>query len=359
MFRAADKWLVPYLFRRRRPPVAGVTDILLCVCDHFEPFHDATREEAFRRLDRWRREFPALSADFRDADGTRPAHTLFYPIEQVDHEVLDVIAGICENTHAEVELHLHHDNDSEENLRRVLEQGKEDFLRHGFLCRDADGRTRYGFVHGDWALDDSHPTGRKCGVRNELAVLAETGCYADFTMPSAPDPCQTRTINSVYYATDTPAAKSHDTGEAMRAGDAARPPGEGGRLLLVQGPLGLNWRRRKWGVLPRLENGEVSGGNPATTERMRIWLELGVHVVGRPEWVVVKLHTHGALPANMNALLGEPGRAFHTALSERFDDGERFRLHYVTARELVNILHAAEDGNAGDPGEFRDHRYGR
>ena len=25
------------------------------------------------------------------------------------------------------------------------------------------------------------------------------------------------------------------------------------RLLLVQGPLGLNWRWRKWGVLPKVE----------------------------------------------------------------------------------------------------------
>ena len=33
------------------------------------------------------------------------------------------------------------------------------------------------------------------------------------------------------------------------------------------------------------------------------------------------------------------------------------RLHYVTAREMVNILHAAEDGHSGDPGKFRDYRY--
>ena len=377
VFRSADKWLFPYLLRKRRPSVSGVTDVLLCICDHFEPFHDATREEAFRRLDRWRQDFPALSDGFRDADGTRPAHTFFYPIEQVDHDVLDTIAGICGDTHAEVELHLHHDNDTAENLRRVLERGKEEFLQHGFLCRDPQGSVRYGFVHGDWALDDSHPTGRKCGVRNELTVLAETGCYADFTMPSAPDPCQTRTINSIYYATDTPEPKSHDTGEPMRAnaaarGDqpscrvcvtsarqAARPPAEGGRLLLVQGPLGLNWRRRKWGLLPRLENAEISGVSPPTAERMRIWVDLGVHVLGRPEWVVVKLHTHGALPANTSVLLGEPMRAFHTAVAQQFNDGECFRLHYVTARELVNILHAAEDGHAGDPGEFREYRYRR
>ena len=130
-------------------------------------------------------------------------------------------------------------------------------------------------------------------------------------------------------------------------------------MLLVQGPLGLNWRGRKWGLLPRLDNGEISGANPPTAERMRIWMELGVHVVGRPEWIAIKLHTHGALPANMAVLLGEPMRVFHHSLGEHFNDGERYRLHYVTARELVNILHAAEEGHAGNPGAFRDYRYRR
>jgi hypothetical protein len=39
-----------------------------------------------------------------------------------------------------------------------------------------------------------------------------------------------------------------------------------------------------------------------------------------------------------------------------FNDGERFRLHYVTAREMVNIIHAAEDGKTGNPGQYRNYR---
>jgi hypothetical protein len=34
-----------------------------------------------------------------------------------------------------------------------------------------------------------------------------------------------------------------------------------------------------------------------------------------------------------------------------------FRLHYVSAREMVNILHAAEDGHGGDAGPWRDYIY--
>ena len=44
----------------------------------------------------------------------------------------------------------------------------------------------YAFIHGNWSLCNSRPDGRYCGVNNELDVLRETGCYADFTLPSAP-----------------------------------------------------------------------------------------------------------------------------------------------------------------------------
>ncbi len=57
------------------------------------------------------------------------------------------------------------------------------------------------------------PSGNNCGINNELLILKETGCYADFTFPSAPHPTQPSTINSIYYAKDDPLApNSHNTG---------------------------------------------------------------------------------------------------------------------------------------------------
>ncbi len=353
--KAIDKWLWPYLARARHCAGGGVTDVLLCVCDHFEPFHAADRPEAIRRVREWAERFPALSAGFRDADGMGPAHTFFYPIEQYDQEILDALAALCHTAHAEVEIHLHHDRDTDSGLRRRLEEAKARLVQHGLLCRDDHGGVRFGFIHGDWALDDSHPSGRHCGVRNELDVLRQAGCYADFTLPSAPDPTQTRTINSIYYATDSSAPKSHDRGTPLVAGQAASH--DDPRLLMVQGPLGLNWRRRKFGILPRLENGELSAANPPTPVRLGLWVDLRVHVLGRPEWAVVKLHTHGGLPRNTAALLGEPMTAFYRALPAAGPDGTPLNYHFVTARELVNIVHAAEAGRTGDPGQFRDVRY--
>jgi hypothetical protein len=124
--------------------------------------------------------------------------------------------------------------------------------------------------------------------------------------------------------------------------------------MLINGPLGLNWRRRKYGVLPRLENGELSGVNPAVAERLKLWLKIGVHVVGRPEWIVVKVHTHGAVSANMRALTGRAMADFHAGMGQMC--GELgVGLHYVSARELFNIMRAAEDGCSENPGQYRDY----
>jgi hypothetical protein len=350
MFKALDLWLPAYLRRSRGEQASGIRHVLLCVCDHFEPFHGTDKTGALARMAIWRREFPKLADEFRDADGQPPRQTFFYPIEQYDADVISELSALCKETRCETEIHLHHDNDSAENLRRVIELGKENFARHGLLSRDESGALRYGFVHGNWALDNSHPQGRHCGVRNELAILRGTGCYADFTMPSAPSSTQTRTINSLYYAAGTSAPKSHDRGVPARVGAKAS-----GDLLLVQGPLGLNWRRRKFGVLPRIENADLTAANPPTSARLQVWLRMNIHVVDRDEWIFVKLHTHGGIERNSAMLLGEPMKHFHRQLASVA--GGDLRFHYVSAREMVNILHAAEEGHAGDPGAFRDHRY--
>jgi hypothetical protein len=125
--------------------------------------------------------------------------------------------------------------------------------------------------------------------------------------------------------------------------------------MLIQGPLALDWRRRKWGVVPRLDNGEVNHHKPPTKERIDLWVQQNIHVAGRPEWVFVKVHTHGAVPSSSRLFLGEVMHRAREYLQAAYNDGKRWRLHYVSAREMFNIVRAAEDGHAGDPGEYRDY----
>jgi hypothetical protein len=359
--RNLDRWLFPYLRQAaarafRKPAPAGrAVHVLLCVADHYEPYLGGVSPDvARRRVARWSEDYPKLCARFRDSDGRPPRYSFFYPEEEYEPEYLDALADICRAGLGEVEVHLHHDNDTAESLRRKLEGFKRTLVeRHGLLSRDRHtGEAVYGFIHGNWALDNSRPDGRMCGVNNELDVLRETGCYADFTLPSAPNPTQTRKINSLYYARGRPGrCKSHDTGV-----DVGRGPVPDRALLLIQGPLLLNWGNRKWGLLPRLENGCLQGTQAPTLARLDLWLKARVQVPARPDWFFVKLYTHGANEANMPALLGEPMARFHENLAGRAVADPQFHYHYVTAREMYNLVRAAEAGWTGSVAEARDYQ---
>jgi len=328
--------------------------LLLCIADHFEPeLGNASDALKKARVNLWVQQYPRLFGEFRDSDGRAPRHTFFYPLEAYDSAHLDALASLCGMGFGEVEVHLHHDGDCAENLRERLRSYKRLLSeRHRLLSQDkVTGEVTYGFIHGNWALDNSRPDGRWCGVNNELAVLAESGCYADFTMPSAPDgPTQTRKINSIYYARgEAKRTKAHDWGVDVGSGP---PPADA--LLLVQGPLLLDWARRKWGLFPRLENGCLQGDQPPSIRRLDLWLRAHIQVPSRPDWFFVKLHTHGCKEINQKVLLGEPMTRFHEALAERARIDSNFHYHYVTAREMFNLVKAAEAGWKGSVADALD-----
>jgi hypothetical protein len=118
---------------------------------------------------------------------------------------------------------------------------------------------------------------------------------------------------------------------------------------MITGPLAL--ARKGFGM--RLENGALTGDDPPTAARVHTWIDQGIHIEGRPEWVFVKVHTHGAIEKTAASLLGEGGRVMHQTLQRYMKDG--WKLHYVTAREMFNIARAAMDGKAGDPSAFFDY----
>jgi hypothetical protein len=348
-------WLPAYLRRgwNAKPPDGVTRHLLFCFVDHYEPaWKKPTYEVECRRVARWREDLPKLCADHRDADGRPPVHSFFYPEEEYRREHLDALVELCRSGLGEIEIHLHHDKDNERSLRGKLERFTELLAaRHDALPRDAaTGQPRWAFIHGNWALDNSDPTGFGCGVNNELIVLRETGCYADFTFPAAPNACQTSTINRIYYATDDPEhPKSHDTGVPVRVGGT--PVGD---LMIIQGPLGFRWRSRKYGIMPRIENADIRAVSPPTPERIDAWVRTGIHVEGRPEWTIVKIHTHGTQERDIDTLLGPAMDAAYKHLEARYNDGARWKLHYVSARETYNIVKAAEAGMEGEPGQYRD-----
>ena len=357
LIRDIDVWLPEYLrtaARRSLPKPGDSVHVLLCIADHYEPkWNQPSPAVAQARVDSWVSRYPKLFERFRDADGRPPQHTFFFPIEEYEPQYFQGLMKLCDAGFGEVEIHLHHDDDNADNLRTTLNQFKTMLSeRHGLLSRNAEtGEIAYGFIHGNWALDNSRPDGRYCGVNNEIDILIETGCYVDMTMPSAPSPTQTRTINSLYYAVDDPQRpKSHNRGIAVGSG-----PQPERSLMLIQGPLLLDWTRRKWGLVPRLENACLQGNQAPSMHRLDNWLRARVQIPSRPDWFFVKLHTHGAPESNQATLLGEATVKFHEGLAQRAAADSNFQIHYVTAREMYNLAKAAEAGWAGSVDEARDY----
>ncbi|MEN1957275.1 right-handed parallel beta-helix repeat-containing protein [Luteimonas changyuni] len=353
-------WLFSWLRQDWRAPVPEGTTrhLLFCFVDHYEPgWGQPGHERECERVARWQRDLPRLCEGHRDADGRPPVHSFFFPGDEYRPEHIDSLVELCRMGLGEIEIHLHHHDDTEATLRAKLADFADTLAsRHDALPRDpVTGQPRWAFIHGDWALDNSHPSGNHCGVDNELTVLREEGCYADFTFPAAPDPCQPRTINRIYRATDDPLKpKSHDTGERVRVGGKSD-----GDLMIIQGPLGLRWKSRKFGLLPRIENSDIRAVAPPSRDRIDAWVQTGIHVEGRPEWTFVKIHTHGAEDCDMDTLLGAPMDQAYDYLESRYNDGQKWKLHYVSAREMYNIVRAAEDGLAGDPNRCRDYEVPR
>jgi hypothetical protein len=358
------RWLPRYAWQRlTRSAPRGSVHLIVALADHFEPAivpengrSRAPFLEQERRVEHWCSEYSRAVGSWRDHEGRPLVHTYFYPAEQYDRRLVDRIAGHCHGGWGEIEIHLHHGvdaPDTAENTRRQLVEFRDTLVaNHGSLCfMEGSTQPRYAFVHGNFALANA-AGGYACGVDSEMQILADTGCYADFTLPAAAfHPAQIGKVNSLYecslpLGTHAP----HRKGRDLAAGRAPHifP-------LNVQGPLMFDFDRNARNGVGRFENAALTGSNPPGLRRLELWKKAAISVQHRPDWLFIKLHTHSMDPAQREAVIGAPMQRF---LAE-FVEGARDRhevIHFVTAREMVNIILAACDGREGNPGEYRDYR---
>jgi hypothetical protein len=360
-----SRWLPAYVWQRatRRVLTDRPLHLIFAMADHFEPAIDchqprryASREVQEQRLRRWCEEYPSATASWPDSDGRPFCHTYFYPAEQYDEGLVSMLAEHCRAGWGEIEIHLHHGldrSDTAENTRRLLVEFRDRLSKHGCLSRGpGSDEVRYAFVHGNFTLANSGDG--CCGVDEEMGILAETGCFGDFTLPAAPARPQIAKINSLYEcALPLNRRSPHRRGRDLRSG---QPPEI--FPLIIQGPLLIGFSRQNGSrLLPYIENSAVTGRTPATLERLRLWRDAGITVQGRPDWLFIKLHCHGMDPYDFDAMLGAKMGQFLRELKENSQNGEAYITHFVTAREMVNIALAACDGREGNPGEYRDYRF--
>lgn len=355
--------IFPGLVRQRisRQHSTGRTHLIITIADHFEPAivpghgqKRATQDVQEQRLERWCKEYPVLAREWCDSGGHPLQHTYFYPAEQFNRTLIDQLAEHCREGWGEVEIHLHHGldaPDTPENMRRVIVEFRNELEMRGALCYlDGAGPGRYAFVHGNFALANC-AGGRMCGVDSELQILAESGCYADLTLPAAAfADAQISKTNSLYECSPPLNRRAaHSSGLDLKVGCSPKV-----FPLLVQGPLLLT----RSGGRVRIENGALVGANPPSLRRLQLWKRAGISVKGRPDWIFIKLHCHSMDPTHEPATLGDGMRSFLRDLVNGAKDRNEV-LHFTSAREMVNIAFAACDGREGNPGEFRDYRLKR
>ena len=97
-------------------------DVLVCVADHYEPRWN-TQDERLenQRVSAWLNELPKTLAGRKDSDGVVPQHTFFYPYEEYREPLLNDLTELCAAGYGEIEIHLHHGNDTEDSLKAQLD----------------------------------------------------------------------------------------------------------------------------------------------------------------------------------------------------------------------------------------------
>jgi len=352
-------WLMRYPFWRTRQVVRSFGEsgetrhLIFIVANHFEP---GTGPDALVRLEKWCELARSTGDSIRDHDGTPFRHTNFFPAEQYERPLLEMLSGLQRDGYGEVEIHLHHGverPDNAENTRRVLEEFR-DCLAEEHQClskRKASGPPMYGFVHGNWALANS-AGGRFCGVDSEMQILKDTGCYADFTLPSVPHQSQVPRINAIYQCGNPLIeARPQRSGPSVRVGEKPQLP------IIFTGPLVFNWTRRVRGLpIPRLDDGVLTENYELDMKRLKRWQSANVGVVGRPEWIFIKLYSHGFFDWDQDTMIGERMKRFMSEILELSEKAGGFKIHFATAREAFNMTMAAVDGHEGDPGAYRDYQ---
>ena len=358
-------WLARYPLARAKSLLEQTAfekkHLIFIIANHFEPAWSANGfldlDSQRRRLDEYYKSARKTGEAVLDSDGTKFRHTNFYPAEQYDYRLLDTMAEMQAEGLGEVEIHLHHGvekPDTGKNLRKVLLEFRDCLAEeHRLLSRfDGKGEPKYAFVHGNLALANSKG-GKCCGVDEEMRILQETGCYADMTLPSAPEETQVPVINQIYECVLPLTEKApHRTGESVSVfGKEPQWP------LIFTGPLVFNWTRRIKGLpVPRIDDGVLSANQPLDLARLNRWMSANITVSGRTDWIFVKLYCHGFFDYDQSACIGEDAGKFFSEIVENGERTNKYKVHFASAREAVNMVFAAIGGKEGNPNDYRDYR---
>ena len=211
--------------------------VLFCMVDHYEPGTgqvDLSIEK--KRMAELLAKYPPLADAHADASGQRPRRTWFFPPHYHRHGNLRELVSLCQQGYGEIELHLHHGKTKPDTPRTWAEPfACACEITRNSAYSEEDGRKRYGFIHGDFALKQLVTGRESCGVDSELSSsrrLVVMPILLSFRERS--NPAQ---INSIYYANvNLNRPKAYASGVLAKAG-----AGPKAGLLMIQGPVRPVW----------------------------------------------------------------------------------------------------------------------
>jgi hypothetical protein len=315
--------------------------LIFVMVDHYEP-GKGQRGSAKNKV--WCETFRAISDSNRDSYGNRYRHSWFYPFDHRNDTVMIELAQMAYEGFGEIEMHWHIDPAmglTNQNFGDKLHEAVLWYQQFGaMVTAEKSPRSAFAYIAGNWDLDASREAPICHGITNQIEELVEHGCYADFTYSTIGVVSQPAKVNSLYYVEDDPQLpKSHDDGTDVRVGMAVND-----KLLIFQGPITLRWNGA-------LEYSAIETYSRFRPERIATWIDADIHVHGRPEWIFVKVHTHGVQSADT---LLEHDLPLMLEQLKSYCDSHGINLHYMTAREAFNVVKAAEEGKVGDPEDYRD-----
>ncbi len=340
-----DRWLPHYLMGLfTTPKVTGKPiDIMFIFVDHFELNGHEDRLKA------WTHGYPKIAKKHLDSDGHHPKHSFFYALDLMHEHELAAMQPVIEAGYGEFELHWHHDHETQASFVGKLDAAMKIFHKYDYMKPYKAGqKSCFSFIHGNWSLANSRGD-HFCGVDNEVEILKKQGCYADFTYPALFSEAQPPMINNIYYCKDLDQPSCYFTGRGAKVNQQE----ENDEFMIFQGPMTINWLdwRHKWH--PTFEDGDIKQA-PTHDDPKRIdaWMRQNIHVTGRPEWQFVKIFCHGA--QDHKSVVSDTTDRMFSYIEQHYNNGEKYRLHYVSSREAYNIVKAAEAGKQGNPNEYRD-----
>lgn len=340
----ASIWVMDYLTHSNPDQIIpdNQKHLIFVFVDHYEP---GKGEKAAQFNAVWCDKFRLISNANRDDYGNRFRYTWFYPYDHQNEAVMQALARMAYEGFGEIEMHWHltkADGLTNETFGVELDKAIKWYQQFGaMVTADTPARTAFAYIAGNWDLDASRNDVETHGITNQIDELVKHGCFADFTFSTIGTDSQPSKVNSIYYAQDDPnQPKSYNDGENVAVGKTST-----GRLMIFQGPMTLE-------LTGNLEYGAVERNIRFHPRRVQKWIDANIHVIGKPEWIFVKLYSHGAQSAKV-CLDHDMDIMLKSLASQCRERG--IKLHFMTAREAYNIVKAAEKGETGDPEDYRNY----